>query len=140
MKRWFICRRGNYEGDGTVVPKVALYQRNGALITDPATQVSLNFRIWTKPAFAWCFGQLAVQNVAELQADPDVYILPDGSMDMSVGAIPANVRTTMRNRLESVGFTFNDVKTTWTVRQLLNYLLQQIQPLPSVEAGDIRDE
>lgn len=125
MKRWFIARLGDYENDGGNVPKINLY-----------TQTS---RIWTKPGFGWCFGQLAAGSVTEMQADPDIYILPDGAMDMSVSSIPVTVRNTLRTRLESAGFEFGAVKTVWTVRQLLNYLLQQLQPIPSVEAGDIPD-
>ncbi len=59
---------------------------------------------------------------------------------MSVGSIPAGVRTTMRTRLESAGFVFTGVKTSWTVRQLLQYILQQVQPaINTVESGDVAD-
>ena len=100
----------------------------------------VSFRQWTKYGFGWCFGQLATNDITPLQADPDIYILPDGVMDMSVGSIPVATRTTMRTRLEASGLSFTDVKTTWTVRQLLTYIARQIQPDINVEAGDVRDD
>lgn len=117
---------GEFEGAGALVPKFNLY--------------NCNSRTWVKPGFNWCFGQIATSNVAAMDSDPDIYILPDGAMDISVGSIPAGVRNTMRTRLESAGFTFADVKTSWTIRQVLVYLLRQLQPaLDTVEAGDVQD-
>ena len=138
MKRWFIARLDEYEGPGDRGPKVVLYGRNGELLDDQNT-VPLNFRIWSRPGFGWCFGQLAAQSMTTMQEDPDIFILPDGAMDMSVGSIPTAVRSNLRTRLENAGFEFGDVRTNWTVRQLLNYLLQQLQPIPSVESGDVPD-
>jgi hypothetical protein len=117
---------GDYEGDGSISQKFMLYP-------------GVSFRSWTKPGFGWCFAQIAAADLSALQADPDIYILPDGTMDVSVGSIPAGVRTTMRTRLEAAGFTFGDVKTTWTIRQLLLYVARQLQPDINVEVGDVRD-
>ena len=142
MKRWCICKMGDYENEGTRVPALNKYQQNGELITDISdpNQSPVNSRVWSKPGFNWAFGQVSAFSMTNMQADPDIYILPDGTMDMSVGSIPSGVRTTMRNRLEAAGFVFTAVKTTWTVRQLLNYLLQQVQPMiETVESGDIKD-
>jgi hypothetical protein len=83
--------------------------------------------------------QFAAADLTAIQADPDIYVMPEGVMDMSVGSIPANVRNTMRTRLEAAGFVFTDVKTTWTIRQLLNYLGGQIFANFNCEAGDVRD-
>ena len=125
MKRWAIARMGNYEGDGTIVPKFVAYTQT--------------LRVWTKPGFNWCFGHIAAADVTAMQADPDIYILPDGTMDMDVSSIPTTIRNTMKTRLEAAGFSFADVKTSWTVRQVLNYLAGQIQTGINVEAGDIKD-
>lgn len=126
MKRWAICRMGDYEGDGSNSQKFVVYP-------------GVSFRSWTKPGFGWCFAQIATNNLAPLQADPDIYILPDGTMDMAVGSVPAGVRTTMKNKLEAAGFDYAAVKATWTVRELLLYLARQIQPQINVEVGDVRD-
>lgn len=126
MKRWAISKLGEYEGtENGIVPKVILYAGN--------------VRLWAKPGFNWAFCQVASNDFTAMQADPDIYVLPDGTMDMSVGSIPAGVRTTMKSRLEAAGFVFTDVKTSWTVRRLLNYLVQQLQPTINVENGDIPD-
>ena len=124
MKRWAIARMGDYEGDGSSIPKFNLY-------TDSS-------RIWSKPGLGFCFGQIAAKDLTGMQNDPDIYILPDGAMDMSVGSIPISVRTTMKSRMEAAGFVYTGIKTSWTVRQMLQFLKDQIQP-GSVEAGDVRD-
>jgi hypothetical protein len=124
MKRWAIARMID-DGQGSLESAFNRYP--------------CNTRIWTKPGFAWCFGQIATANITPIAADPDIYVLPDGVMDLSVGAIPVSVRNTMRTRLEAAGFVFYAVKTSWTVRQLLQYLKGQIQPVGDVEAGDVID-
>lgn len=140
MKRWCICKMGDYENEGTRVPALNKYRPNGQLRADLLKDPVAPSRIWSKPGFNWAFGQVAAANLSAMQADPDIYILPDGTMDMSVGSIPVNIRTTMKNRLEAAGFVFTNVKTSWTVRQLLQYVLQQVQPaLDTVEAGDVAD-
>lgn len=140
MKRWFIARMGDYENASTNVPATNKYAPNGTLRSDLLNDPTMPVRTWSRPGFAFCFGQLATSDITAVQADPDVYVLPDGAMDMSVGSIPAQVRQTMRARLEAAGFDFSAVTTQWTVRQVLVYLLQQIQPvLDSVETGDVPD-
>ena len=128
MKRWFISKMGNYDAEEPDVrcPKIVQYTRS--------------WRAWSANARQWCFGQCAASDFTAIQADPDIYVLPDGAMDMSVGSIPAGVRTTLRTKLEAAGMVFTDVKTSWTVRQLLVYILRQIQPaLDSVESCDVAD-
>ena len=126
MKRWAITRIGDYENDGSRVPKIILY--------------TSTIRMWSKPGLNWGFCQFAAGDLTAINADADIYVLPDGAMDMSVGSIPAGVRKTMRTRLEAAGFTFTDVKTSWTVRQLLNHIANQVQlGSVTVESGDVQD-
>lgn len=124
-KRWALCALGDFENDGNRVPKFNLYP--------------VNSRIWTKAGSDWCFGQIATDNVSEMAADPDIYVLPDGSMDMSVGSIPTTVRAEMKARIESAGLSFTAIKTTWTVRQMLNHIAGQFQSGVDVEVGDVQD-
>jgi len=116
---------GQYEDDGSNSPKIAMY--------------TPTWRSWSKPGFGFAFVQFASNDVTVINADPDIYVLPDGAMDMSVGSIPAAIRNTIKTRLEAAGLTFADVKTSWTVRQLLNYIARQIQTGIDVEVGDIPD-
>lgn len=125
MKRWAIARMGDYDGDGSITPAFNKYPCNS--------------RIWTKGGFNWCIGQIAAADLTTINADPDIYVLPDGAMDMALSAIPANIRTTMKNRCEAAGFSFVGVQNSWTVRQLLNFLAQQLQSWANVEAGDVID-
>jgi len=126
MKRWAIAKLVIDPEDGSLSPKVAIYKAN--------------FRAWTKANFDCAFCQIASKDLAAMQDDPEIYILPDGTMDLAVGSIPVSVRNTMKTRLEAAGFVFTAVKTSWTVRQLLTYLAQQIQPNTNVESGDVLDQ
>lgn len=126
MKRWAICKVGDYENDGTLVPKFNLY--------------NCNSRIWTKAGFGWCIGQIAAPSLTEIGADPDIFVLPDGAMDNALSSFPVAVRNKMQSKLTAAGFSFTGAKTTWTLRQLLIFLAQQLQPgLDAVEQGDVRD-
>jgi hypothetical protein len=126
MKRWFIARMGDYEGDGSRVPATNKYP--------------CNTRIWSHPTKNWCLGQLAIADLTQAQADPDIFIIPDAALDNAVSTIPTQVRNTMLTRLQNAGFETAGIKTVWTIRQVLIYLMQQIQPaLNSVEQGDVKD-
>jgi hypothetical protein len=126
MKRWFIAKLGDYEGDGSLISKVATYP-------------NVNRRQWSKPGLTWCFGQLATNDITRFSSDADIYILPDGVMDMAVSAIPAGVRITMTTKLQAAGFTTSAIKVSWTIRQVLQYLKGQLQANTDVEAGDVVD-
>ena len=124
MKRWAICK----------MIEVAPQEIDPAIAKYPGS-----WRIIHVPGRNWVLCQFSSINLTPIQADPDIYILPDGAFDMSVGSIPAAVRTTLRTKCEAAGFVFTDVKTSWTVRQLLNYLGSQIQQGFSCESGDVKE-
>lgn len=123
-KRWVLCKMGDFENTGDTVPKLNLYGANS--------------RVWTGSR-EWAFGQVGYDNIAELSLDPDIYVLPDAPMDMSIGSIPVAVRAEMKAAAESAGLEFSAVKTTWTYRSMLNYLAGQIQSGADVELGDVQD-
>jgi hypothetical protein len=125
MKRWAIAKMGDWEQDGSSSPKLSMYPCNRSN--------------WTKDGFGWAFCRFSAADITAIQADPDIYVLPDGVMDMSVGSIPVSVRNGMKTRLEAAGFVFTDVKTSWTVRQLLTYIVRQLQPTANVESVDVAD-
>ena len=126
MKRWFIARMGDYENDGANVPKVAIYP-------------GVNFRMWSRPGFAFCLGQLAAQDLTALQADPDIKLIPDAALDNALSSIPKTTRDAMVAQLTDAGFDVSAVRTTWSVRQLLKRLKLQLQTDDNIESGDVRD-
>jgi hypothetical protein len=127
MKRWALCRMGAYDP------------------TDPNTRgpaldrhANVSYRIWEHPTKNWCLAHFATNSLTTINADSDIKVLPDATFDASWGSIPSNVRTAVKNAVEALGFTFA-VQTTWTVRRVLNYVANQIQPEIDVSAGDVQD-
>lgn len=124
MKRWVACKKILI--DGAYEPAASRY-------TD-------NFRCWSKEGSNWMFCQVGVSDLTELNADADCHVLPDVSMDLVLSSIPSATRTAMRNKLEAIGVTnYAQVKTTWTIRQFLTWLGQQLQPTMNPERGDVAD-
>lgn len=124
MKRWAVCKLGDYDGDGSITPALAKYP--------------VSYRIWSHPTKAWCLAHFAAADITAISADADIKLLPDATLDASWGSIPSNVRNTVKNAMESLGFTFT-VQTTWTVRQVLNYVVNQIQSGIDVSLGDVQE-
>ena len=127
MKRWFIARMVEEEpGTDTWVPKVATYP-------------NVNFRIWSKDGFAFCFGQLATNNLTQFDGDADIRLIPDAALDNMLNTIPTSVRNAMTAGLTSAGFNLTGVVGTWSVRRLLKHLKLQLQTDDDIESGDVRD-
>jgi hypothetical protein len=140
MKRWFIARMGDYENEGTRVPATNKYKPDGTLRADLYADPTAPSRIWSKPGFDWCFGQVAASSMTAMQADPDIAILPDATLDAAFSSLPLAVRNAAITRITNAGFDVSAIKSVWTIRQILVHLLKQLQPaLNSVEQGDIAD-
>jgi hypothetical protein len=125
MKRWFVARMVE-DGPGNIVPKVSMYP-------------NVNMRVWSKDGFAFGLGQLATANLTPLQADPDIRLIPDASLDNLLSTIPTQTRQEMITGLTNAGFNVTAVKNTWTFRQLLQHLKLQLQADDNIESGDVRD-
>jgi hypothetical protein len=116
------------------------YRPDGTLRSDLLNDPTMPTRIWTKPGFNWCIGQLATSNVANVQADPDIRVLPDAALDLTWGSINTNIRNQAINAFQNAGFTTTGISTSMAVREVLLYIVQQIQAgIGSVEQGDVRD-
>lgn len=141
MKRWVVCTLGDYENDGTRVPKTNLYLATGEYNDTDFSLPRCHVRLWSKPGFNVGFGQLAIKRVDIMQADPDIILIPDAAMDNALSSIPSNVRTALKARLEGMGLDYSSAKATWTVRRLLIHLKNQVinTVSDSVEDGDVRD-
>jgi hypothetical protein len=99
----------------------------------------VNMRVWSKDGFAFGLGQLATANLTPLQADPDIRLIPDASLDNLLSTIPTQTRQEMITGLTNAGFNVTAVKNTWTFRQLLQHLKLQLQADDNIESGDVRD-
>lgn len=125
MKRWFIARMGDYEGDGSRVPATNKYV--------------CNTRIWSNSTIAFCLGQLAAPDLTGINADPDIKLIPDASLDNLLSTIPTATRNAMITNLTAGGFNVSAVRNNWSVRQLLKHLKLQLQTDDNIESGDVRD-
>lgn len=125
-KRWFIARMGDYENDGSRVPKVAIYP-------------NVNYRLWSRPGFDFCLGQLASNNLDQFSADPDIKLIPDSGLDNELSSLPAAVKNAMQTQLQAGGFNISAVRNAWSVRQLLKHLKLQLQSDDNIESGDVPD-
>lgn len=125
MKRWFIARMGDYENEGTLVPKTNLY--------------ACNTRVWSKAGFAFCLGQLGASDLTAISADPDIKLIPDAALDNQLSTIPTATRNAMITGLTNGGFNIQAVRNTWSIRQLLKHLKLQLQIDDNIESGDVRD-
>lgn len=140
MKRWMVCRMGDYENEGTRVPATNKYKPDGTLRVDLLNDPTAPSRVWSKPGFNWCFGQVAAGDMTAMQADPDIIILPDATLDAAFSSLPLAVRNAAITRVTNAGFDTSAIKSVWTIRQILLHLLKQLQPaLNSVEQGDVAD-
>lgn len=127
MKRWFVCRMGAYSPEEPDVraPKVAQY--------------TPNWRAWSIGHKGWCLGQCAAADFTAMLADSQIFILPDATLDAAWSSLPNNVRNQVANRLGQAGFATNGIQNNMSVRQVLVYVLQQIQPGLNGVEGDVVD-
>ena len=125
MKRWFIARMGDYDGDGSRVPATNKY--------------ACDTRVWSTPSIAFCVGQLGAASLTGINTDPDIKLIPDAALDNLLSTIPTATRQAMITGLTAGGFDVSDVKNTWTFRALLKHLRFQIDARDDIESGDVSD-
>jgi hypothetical protein len=123
MKRWCISKFGEYT-PGFIDPKIATY-------TD-------SWRGWSSDASAWGLYQFAVSDLQSVQADADIFVLPDASFDVAWSAIPQPIRTATRDAVLAAGLTFS-AQIGWSLRDMLNSIVGQISPGIDVSIGDVQD-
>lgn len=126
MKRWAICRMiENSDGQGSYGPVLDGY-------------AGVSYRIWEHPTKQWCLAHLATLDLAPLNADSRIKILPDATLDAAWSTIPTAIRNQVKSAMGAAGFTWS-VQNTWPVRQVLNYCVNQIQPGIDCTVGDVRE-
>lgn len=125
MKRWFIARMVEIE-PGEIAPKVATYP-------------NVNFRVWSKDGMAFGLGQLATNNLAQFNGDGDIRIIPDAALDNLLSSIPTATRAAMITALQDGGFNTSAIRTSWSLRQVLQHIKRQLQGDDVIDSGDVRD-
>ena len=124
MKRWAICRMGEWVEPNEVIPRVGLY--------------AAGYRCWSRDGMQWGLCHFAVDDLAAINSDAMIKVLPDATLDAAWSTIPNAVRNQVKSAMEAAGCTWA-VQNTWPVRQVLNYCVTQIQPGIDVTVGDVRD-
>ena len=117
-KFWFVAKLGEYEGAGNgFVPAINKY---------PISQVVA----WSNPDKQWCIGKVGgVTNVGQLKSDPDIVLFPDSMLlDYRFDVFGAGVRNALLNQLQAKGFDISGITTNLTNRQIISYLVNQVQP------------
>ena len=125
MKRWVLCKTIFDPASNANEPAVSRY-------TD-------NFRCWNKSGFAWQVCQIGVQDLTQIDADPDIYVLPDVSLDITVGQLSPTVRQTLNAKAQAAGFDTSGIKLSSSLREVLMLLGRQLQPTMHPERGDVAD-
>jgi hypothetical protein len=128
MKRWFVARLVDL-GDGSLTPAIEKPQY---------TNVH-SFRVWSRPGFGWCFGQIGTSNVAQFQGDADIRILPDTTLDQLWSSLSTSTRNAVIAQLQAAGFSTTHIKNSSSIRIVLQGLKRQLQADDDIESGDVRD-
>ena len=126
MKRWVVCKLET--GDGTIEPAVARFTQN--------------FRCWSPKDYAvdkWTLCQIGVADLTAINADSKCIVLPDLTLDATWGSLPANIRNTAINKLNTYGVDTSEIRTSSTIRQVLMLIGRQNQPTMAPERGDVAD-
>ena len=126
MKRWFAARMGDFENDGSSVPKVNLYQCDS--------------RIWSVAGRAWCIGQLGTNKLGRLQADPDIILFPDATLDLEWRTVGNGIRAQFAAAITAAGFDASSIAQGATVRDVIAMFVHQIMPGINIEDGDVVDQ
>lgn len=124
MKRWAICRMGEWDEPGEILPRVALYAKK--------------YRALSVDGLAWALAQFSVNDLTAVNADDMIRLIPDVTLDAAWSTIPSNVRTQVRTAMQNAGFVWAP-NNSWTVRRVINYCAEQIQSGVDFTQGDVQD-
>lgn len=125
MKRWCLCRVVDDPGGG-LTPKIGLHN-------------NVVWRAWCKPGLDWCVAQFSTDSLATIDADAQIIVLPDATLDTTWGALPTNVRNQVERRIEDTLLSMAAFTPQATVREVLADLITQCQtnPNPGPDVGDV---
>lgn len=124
MKRWGVCKMLEVS-PGEWEPAIAAHQ--------------CWWRIIHLGSPTWVICQFGTQSLTTIAADNNIKIFPELTMDSLWSSLNAATRNKAINELQAAGFATSGIKASSTMREVLNYVCQQIDPSANVEAGYVRD-
>lgn len=124
MKRWAVCK----------MREVAPSEWEPAIAAHDCA-----WRIIHLGLPVWVLCQFAATSITAISNDVNIKILPDLTYDTTWGTLNSAARNKAINELQGAGFTTTGIKTTSTIREVLNYIGQQIDPNFNCEAGDVKE-
>lgn len=130
MKRWFFTTLKLNE-DMERVPKVAPY-------TNPSDPTAPKLNVYSNDIEDKCCGLAAFPNLAEVSQDPGVFVFDDVPLGVQWSTIPQARRNGIAAAIRSFGFTF-DAHGTWSIKQVIEHVVHQVQPGVNIETDDIFD-
>lgn len=130
MKRWFVTLMVLNE-DGERSPKVAPY-------TNPQDPTAPRLKVYSNDASDMCIGVAVFPNLSEVGQDSGVFILDEVTLGSQWSTLPQVRRNEIAAAIRSFGFTF-DVHATWSMKQVIQHVVHQVQPGADIESADIFD-
>lgn len=95
---------------------------------------------WTKVSLGVKFGQIGFLSaiLPDLQANPDMILFDDWPLGVAWSSVPTNRRNQIRDQVNAMGLSFQH-QTGFSVKQVLDLIVVQIQPGRTVEQLNVQD-
>lgn len=130
MKRWFFTTL-QLNADQERVPLVAPY-------TNPADPTAPKLNLYSDEISDMCCGLAAFPNLAAVSQDPGIFIFDDVPLGVQWATIPQARRNEIAAAIRAFGFSFA-AHGTWSIKQVIEHVVHQVQPGADIEASDIFD-
>lgn len=129
MKRFYVCRmltEGDEESGYERFPYVRAYTED------------VNPQCWSDDVTDRAVGQAAFPSLTAVKADPNVFLIDDLPLGVQWSTVPQTRRNEIAAAIRAFGFTF-DAHGTWSIKQVIEHLVHQVQPGVDIERADVKD-
>lgn len=130
MKRFFATTLV-IDQDGSPVTRIAPY-------TNPSDPTAPKQNIYTKDGSDLCCGVAALPSLAAVSQDPLIFVMDEISLGAQWQTLPQTRRNEIAAAIRAIGFEFNP-HGTWSMKQVLESVIHQLQPGVNIEHDDIFD-
>lgn len=127
MKRYYFCRMVT-EGD-----EESGYERYPYVRAYTSSQIA-----WSDDVTDRAVGLAAFPSLTAVKADPEVFLFDDLPLGVQWATVPQVRRNEIAAAVRTFGFTF-DAHATWSIKQVLEHVVHQVQPGIDIERGDVQD-